>query len=472
MNHHLPGCFQRLAAVILLAASVAWSPGAQAMQATAPGVAGVIGVRDVQLSADYWIDRLRQADKPILDADAVAAQNAVMASTDPSLHDIEALPVTLEREQVLAWIGKISTRPTRTLYDETGKQGSERAIDKLVNALDLRDIPQTQVTRYGMAVRRADLRTFPTHLRVYSSPDDRNIDRFQESALFPGTPVVIAHVSRDRKWWFVVSRTYAAWVERDAIAVGDKAEIFAYTRRVPYVVVTGAKVRTVHSRAEPRVSEVQLDMGVRLPLVSKLPDDGLVNGQHPYYGHAVELPVRNDDETLAFAPALIPKSADVSPDYLPFTKANLLRQAFKFLGERYGWGHSFNSRDCSGFVSEVYRSMGLLLPRNTSDQSVSPALNRVRVDPQMPHAERVKLLRQAQVGDLVYIPGHVMMVIGQEDGGPYVIHDTTGMSFRQDDGTVRRLTLNGVVVTPVLPMLYNAEDPTVDHVTNLQRIRP
>ena len=44
-----------------------------------------------------------------------------------------------------------------------------------------------------------------------------------------------------------------------------------------------------------------------------------------------------------------------------------------FLGERYGWGHRYNGRDCSGFVSEVYQSMGVQLPRNTSDQSVSPA---------------------------------------------------------------------------------------------------
>ena len=213
-------------------------------------------------------------------------------------------------------------------------------------------------------------------------------------------------------------------------------------------------------------------MGVRLPLVLELPVDGLVNGQHPGFSHAVELPVRNDDGTLAVRPALIPRSAGVSSDYLPFTRANLLRQAFKFLGERYGWGHSFNSRDCSGFVSEVYRSMGILLPRNTSAQSVSPALDRIALDPAMPHADRLELLRKTQVGDLIYIPGHVMMVIGHEDGETWVIHDTAGMSYRDGNGELQRLTLNGVVVTPVLPMLSNAHESTIDRITNIQRIRP
>src|SRR5690606_30428767 len=112
--------------------------------------------------------------------------------------------------------------------------------------------------------------------------------------------------SRDRRWLFVLSETYAAWIEADAVAFGDKAEIFAYTRRIPFVVVTGAQVRTVHTPERPVVSDVLLDMGVRLPLAD-WPTDAPLNGQHPGFGHAVELPVRGDDGKLGFAPALIPR---------------------------------------------------------------------------------------------------------------------------------------------------------------------
>ena len=428
------------------------------------------GVTEAQLEADYWIDRLRDADTVLVDAAGIAASNQAMMELEPSLFDIEQLPVTLEAEQVRAWIERASPRPTRTLYDESGKEGSSRALDKLVNALNLGSLPQTQVTRYGMVVRRADLRTFPTHLRVFSAPDDRDIDRFQESALFPGTPVAVVHQSRDRRWLFVLSQTYAAWIEADAVAVGDKAEIFAHARRIPFVVVTGAQVRTVHTPERPQVSDVVHDMGVRLPLVS-WPADQPLNGQHPAFGHAVELPVRESDGSLAFVPALIPRSADVSSDYLPLTKANLIRQAFKFLGERYGWGHRYNARDCSGFVSEIYRSFGLLLPRNTSAQARSPGLGGVVLPAEMPHDERLALLRRSEVGDLVYIPGHVMMVLGRIGGETWVIHDTSGMSLAGDDGGLRRYHLNGVVVTPLLPMMSDASTPTVDRITSLQRIR-
>src|SRR5690606_32070275 len=104
--------------------------------------------------------------------------------------------------------------------------------------------------------------------------------------------------------------------------------------------------------------------------------DALVDGQHPYTAHVIELPVRDDAGKLNLRPALLQKNADSAPDYLPLSRANIIRQGFKFLGERYGWGHSYNGRDCSGFVSEVYRSMGALMPRNTSAQSVSPALQK------------------------------------------------------------------------------------------------
>ncbi len=171
-------------------------------------------------------------------------------------------------------------------------------------------------------------------------------------------------------------------------------------------------------------------MGVRVPLLDDWPADKPVNGQHPYAAHVIELPVRAADGSLQFTPALLPRTADVSSDYLPLSRANLLRQSFKFLGERYGWGHSYNARDCSGFVSEVYRSFGVQLPRNTGDQAVSPALNRIALTADDDHATRLAVLGTLQVGDLVYIPGHVMMVIGHDRGMPYVIHDTTGVTYR------------------------------------------
>jgi hypothetical protein len=432
----------------------------------------VVGVKEAHLQADYWVRRDAEARKLVLNSSAIAAQNAKLRQLDPSVHDIEALPASLTGEEVQGWIGTLSARPDEPLFDEQGHELSSGTLDALISSLNLEGVPATQPTRFGMVVHRADLRTFPTLQRVFSSRGDTEIDRFQESALFPGTPLAIAHESRDHQWWFVVSPLYAAWIEKRYVATGTAQEVFAYSQRTPYLVVTGPTVKTVYTPAQPEVSELQLDMGVRVPVLTDWPESKPVNGQHPYTAHVIELPVRAADGSLHFTPALLPRTADAAGDYLPLNQSNVVRQGFKFLGERYGWGHSYNARDCSGFVSEVYRSFGVQLPRNTRDQAVSPALNRITFTATDTHEQRLTVLRDLEPGDLIYIPGHVMMVIGHENGTPYVIHDTTGISYKDGSGVVTRVTLNGVSVTPLTPLLLGKGQPLVDRITSILRVRP
>jgi hypothetical protein len=432
----------------------------------------VVGVQQEQLTPSFWIARDSNSSKVVLDKSAIAAQNSRLYKIDSSVHDLAAMPPTLPAASVRSWIEKLSSYPDEEMFDAEGHKLERSVFDELIRNAALDAVPDNQRTRYGLAVKRADLRTFPAPLRGYESADDHDVDRFQESALFPGTPVVIAHESRDGNWWFIVSPLYAAWVEKSFVAEGPAEQVLAYTHKTPYLVVTGAKVKTVFTPERPGVSELQLDMGVRVPVLADWPAATPVNGQHPYTAHVIELPERAADGTLEFTPALLPRTVDTSDDYLPLSRANVLRQGFKFLGERYGWGHSYNARDCSGFVSDVYRSFGVELPRNTRDQAVSPALNRITFTKDDDHEHRLAVLRSLQVGDLVYIPGHVMMVIGHENGTPYVIHDTTGISYRDAKGEVTRVVLNGVSVTPLTPLLFARRDSFVEHITSILRVRP
>jgi len=450
-------------AVVLHAPVRAGSPGDAA--STMPGLV------EPMLSPAFWIDRLDAPDAPLLDRAGIAAQDARMRRLDNTLHDPLALPRSLDRAAVTARIAGLSARPSQPRYTVDGALDAA-ALDALESTLALDAIPESVTPRTGLVLRRADLRAFPTSQPVFSRPGDTAIDRFQEDALFPGAPVAVLHTSRDGAWYFVVSERYTAWIERAHVVLGPHETVAAYVARAAKgLVVTGATARTVHTPEVPAVSDVQLEMGVRVPRLD-WPADTPLNGQLPGYGYVVELPVRGDDGALAFAPAAIPRAADVATDVLPLTRAHLIGQAFKFLGERYGWGHRYNARDCSGFVSEIYRSVGVLLPRNTSAQSVSPALDRIEVAPGTPYAQRLQLLRDADVGDMVFIPGHVMLVIGHVDGEPWVIHDTAGTHLREPDGTIRRQALNGVVVTPMTPLLADADGTRmIDRITSIQRVR-
>ncbi len=415
------------------------------------------------LAPGFWIARLPNPQRATLSAQAVLDRNAALLRVDPAMHDLRAMPDFIERHQVEAWLA-ISKRPVATLFDAKGRIVDSATLDRIVDNAAIKSIPERQQARFGLVMHRAALRTFPTRMRVFTTTDDIDLDRFQESALFPGTPVLVAHQSRDGAWLFVVSPDYASWVDASAIAEGSRQQVMSYVEHRPVRVITGTTVRTTVTPDAPALSELTLDMGVRLPL-SSLGDGSVVNGQQSGASWAVEFPTRNADGALALRPALIPRNADTSSTPLPLTRANTIRQAFKFLGERYGWGDDSGTRDCSGFVSAVFSSMGVMLPRNTGDQSRSPIFNRLHFSGS-DATQRQTAIASLQAGDLVYIPGHVMLVVGRIGGEPYVIHDIhDGKTL--DGGALRSWHLNGVVVTPLTTLMLDSNHRFVDVITDV-----
>jgi cell wall-associated NlpC family hydrolase len=174
---------------------------------------------------------------------------------------------------------------------------------------------------------------------------------------------------------------------------------------------------------------------------------------------------------LEFKHALIARSADVHTGYLPYSRQTLITQAFKFLGERYGWGHRYNGRDCTGFVCEIYKTVGIILPRNSGDQAASPIGKTIRFEEGAPGADKISALARASLGDLIYMPGHVMMYLGAPDGEPFVIHDVASAGYVNKNGRFSRAALNGVCVTPLLPLRSTAERSFMDTVSAIKSLR-
>ena len=424
-------------------------------------------IAPAQLDAAYWIAKLSDAERVVLDAEAIAARNAALPTLEPSWHDLAALPASLDRADVRARIERLSAPPTRSVYAEDGHALAADELTALRDSLALDAIPESEPVNFALVVRRTPLRTFPTLQRVFSRPGDSDIDRFQESALFPGTPVAVLHASRDGRWRFVVAPNYAAWIQADALAEGSHDEVLGYAAKTPQLVITGNSVRTAFDPERSQLSQLPLDMGTHFPLLTDWPRDTPVSGQATYAAWVVQLPMRDANGHLQLVPALIPRGSDARVGDLPLSRANLLRQAFKLLGERYGWGHDYDGRDCSGFLSDVFASFGVRMPRNTGDQAKSPAFEHQAFDDTASRADRMRAVAALQVGDLVYIPGHVLMVVGFEHGQPWVIHDVQGVSVHSSDDSLQRIPLNGVSVTPLLPLQFDAGHDYIDRIVSI-----
>ncbi|MEM7607945.1 MAG: NlpC/P60 family protein, partial [Myxococcota bacterium] len=104
------------------------------------------------------------------------------------------------------------------------------------------------------------------------------------------------------------------------------------------------------------------------------------------------------------------------------TRADVLREAFAFLDQPYGWGGRAGGRDCSRFLMDVFGALGVELPRNSAVQA--QAGTHV-MDVSDASAEAKLLLfdaAHAQGVVLLHFPGHIMLYLGKAEGRPFAIH--------------------------------------------------
>lgn len=442
-------------------------------ESTQPGVwsTDVIGINEMQLSANYWIEKTDNADQVLKTRQEITGFNQSMFSTDEHMVDLVLFPDQISGHEVEERIRAISKPNKSDLYSISGEILDSKGYTQYTANLGLESIPESIRVRFALVVNRSDMRAYPTDDRYYKSKDNQNLDRFQENGLFPGDALAVLHVSTDKQWSFVQSYNYAAWVRSENIAIGERQAIREYKNANRFLVITGDKVLTSFNPEVPALSELQLDMGIRVPLADPADNSNNLYGQNPYASHTVLLPLRNTEGELEIKPALIPRKEDVHKDFIPFTRENITRQAFKFLGERYGWGHSYNARDCTGFVMEIYKTFGIYMPRNTSQQGSGSFGENTRFTADSSAEEKLQALKNMDIGDLIYVPGHVLMYIGDVDGEPYVIHDVSVFRYIDDDGEYYEGTLNGVSVTPFIPLYGSRESSYVKQMYNIKRVR-
>ena len=438
-----------------------------------PFATDVPGIEEQHLDPGFWLERTQNADRLLMSTDDIRAFNNRSFDVVDNMVRLDSYPESLDREALVERIRQISKPSTSERWYADGRQLTDEDWAAYDAMLNLDAIEDSNPIAFGLIVKRASMRSYPTDDAIFNTETPTDIDRFQENGLFPADAVAVLHESRDGEWLLVQSFNYLAWVRSEYVAIGSLANVLSYRQALEEqpLVVTGDKVFTAYNPHVEAVSELQLDMGIRLPLVPRDEAGDDVHGQNPYAGYVVRLPLRGGDGSLGFETAVIPRSQDVRLGFLPYTRANVIRQSFKFLGERYGWGHDYNARDCTGFVSEVYKTFGILLPRNSGDQRDSIIGENTRFDEGSERNERQAAIGTLDVGNLIYIPGHVMLHLGDVDGMAYVIHDVNGLSYAKKDGELYSGVLNTVAVTPLEPLKSSSGKDYVDLMMSIKSVR-
>lgn len=427
----------------------------------AAAAAGVPNVTPEMETADFWIDKLSDPDSVIMSQGEISSFNRDIINAQPGLiFDLTDYPSSISGSV----LSELITRRELPVDEERYYNGGlveDSYYDNLLSRMNLRGIGESNEVDFAVAVRRSNIRTFPTYDESLEAPDDKEFDLFQETAVSPAEPVLVLHRSQDGSWCFVQIYNYNGWMPAADLAVAeDKKDWLEYIQPDNYLVVTGNRIG-IYFRPDNSASElIELTMGTKVPLTGRDVDSEAYN---------VKLPMRGYNGELMVETASIPAVRDVSVGYMRYTRANIIRQAFKILGERYGWGGMFNARDCSAFVMDVYKSFGLMLPRNGDEQerSAGKTVSFESLDTE----QRYGLVGSLLPGASLHTPTHEMLYLGEHNGLHYVIHDITSYGEINSDGSIGRAVLNRVAVTDLSLTRRNGMT-YIDSLTGGKQIEP
>ncbi|MBU3092072.1 SH3 domain-containing protein [Clostridium sp. CF011] len=410
------------------------------------------GLKEKMLCMNYWT-KLSGMNKDIMNVQEIEAYNKSSLTTVGSIVDLENYEESFSMQELINKINTISSMPKSERFHEDGKLVVQEYYNKLIKNCNIEKLMDLLDIKYAITIRKTVMRTFPTYDKIFKTGDNYEFDRFQETAVYPVEPIVILLSSVDKKWYFAQMYNYLAWIPEKDVAISSKEEIFDYLKTENFLVTTGKRVFTNYNPLNEQLSEVKFDMGIKIPLADIKEIEGDIYGQNSAGNYVVKLPTRDNKGNVEFKKALIAKNEDISLGYLPYTRKNIIVNAFKFLGERYGWGGMFNSRDCASFIMDVYRTMGIKLPRNSEDQGKLAVGNFYEMPENMTMGDREKLLNKLKPGTPVFMNGHTMIYIGKEKGQYYAIHNFSGFYKPQQDGSLKYYKVREVMVSPLCIVL-------------------
>ena len=350
--------------------------------------------------------------------------------------------VLMNRTQLRQFNAQIRAKDTHaTNLFHYPTQMPSAAVNKLLrdtsteNTYEVNSIVKVQ---YAVTINRADMRLLP---KPWSGD---KYDDFQATAIDPAQPVAVLLESDDKQFVFCQSRDYFGWIDRNSLAFTDRMTWESYIAPRDFLVVVDNK-----KRIKVKGKDILFQMGAVIPLIPNETDlhgspeqewKNFVENEYTTAMIPIKIPAfpsiaANKNENAGWL-ARLPSSVDgrlqeiyvsiaddksVNKGWLPCTQNNIIRQAFKFLGDEYGWGGLNESVDCSAFVQDIYRSMGVFIPRDANRQEA--CLPIISVFNDVGTSMRYDIVRRAPVGSLLFKPGHVMLYLGTDKKGtPLIIH--------------------------------------------------
>jgi len=416
---------------------------------------------------EFWVKKIKNPTNPLLTPEKIQTMNEEsLRRPDLRLCRIKDLKEDWTRAEILSLLKQDWEDFGRTAeirYDKSRTPLGELFWDKLRNNLKEGSIKGSGRTLYALVAKKTDIRVFPTAELSMSSPNHYEFDRFQHSAISIGSPVAIYHFSQDEEWAYAQTPFIRGWIRKHDLAIAkERKDAVDYEEAKDRLITTGNTI-TVFSDPSFQHPEFLAQMGDSFPLL-RIPDGN--KSADAFY--VIQIPRREDNGELSFRKGYIRAKEDVHQGFLVYTQENIARQAFKMLNHPYGWGDRLGGRDCSRFIMDLFRTFGILMPRNSKEQAMLGT--GLGLAQGKPAGEKRRLLdRAVPLATLIRLPGHIMLYLGKDKGKHYVIHSIWGIQESEKPGA-RVEKIGRVVVSDLSLGEKGPNGSLLDRITDIRII--
>ena len=416
---------------------------------------------------EFWVKKIEDPTNLLLTPEKIQRMNEEnLRRQDLRLCKIKDLKEDWTREEILSLLKQDWEDFGRTEEVRYGKSGTplgELFWNKIKQNLDEGSVKESGRIVYALVVKKTDIRVFPSNELSMSTPINYAFDRFQHSAISVGSPVGIYHFSQDKEWAYAQTPFIRGWIRKHDLAIAkERKDVVDYEEARDRLIITGNTI-TVFSDPSFQHPEFLAQMGDSFPLV-RIPE----GNKSPDASYVIQIPCWDENLELRFWKGYISAKEDVYRGFLAYTQENIARQAFKMLNHPYGWGDRLGGRDCSRFIMDLFKTFGILMPRNSKEQAMV-GTDLGLAGGKSAREKRQLLDRAVPLATLIRLPGHIMLCLGKDKGKHYVIHSTWGIQESGKTGpTVRKI---GKVVVSDLSLGENGPNGSLlDRITDIRTI--
>ncbi|MFB1287869.1 SH3 domain-containing C40 family peptidase [Helicobacter pylori] len=324
-----------------------------------------------------------------------------------------------------------------TGYGEDLKPNAKAFNDELIKSMDIERYPSAKIR--AVVARDSNVRAVPTNKPFYLSPKGYPFDRYQNSLIFQGTPVLVTHFNTDKTYAHIQSSFVYGWIKVSDLAYMRDKDIELLTHLKDYVMPIKDKIPLYTDYGGFYTNARVGELFALIPQSQKTP-------QKPQKKELKAYGFLRDAKGYAILQSVILDEKDFFVFPKAFNSENMAYFIDTMLGQKYGWGGLLGNRDCSAFTRDSFANFGILLPRNSYAQS-RYANNYVDLSSMKAKEKEDYILKNATpFGTLIYLKGHIMLYLGAHNHQAIVAHSIWSVQTQKHFKTLSH-KIGGVVIT-------------------------